>query len=390
MKTKSIVLHFKYWCLLLLSVTFSYERIAAQNLFANSSFEDINICVEFNASCAAEGWFYIKPTTNPLVNRQVVPEPYSGMNLLLVPVESVYGKKEFSAVYSHPFVYTMLCCPLIKGESYKIQFYIHTASRKFYALDFCFTQTEPATDGFDLVRQKPSFSIQPQELREEVKNGWRRVQHVFTADGTERFCTIGNFSEKPWGYKAKERMNSGGAVYYFLDDVSLVPVDSIAPCKKYEANIVKLYEQNFRHTNFATVQKPGDTIEPVLHSAPVFTSDTLIIPAALFETNSAVLRPEFVKLFDEFSAGMNEKKIASIHIFGHTDSRGTQEKNKVLSQNRAEAIRKYFTEKFPQYTDVIFAKGKGQDQPVADNKTEQGRTRNRRVEIVVTTVSLSQ
>lgn len=382
---------FSKFLLLLISLSvLSAKRAVAQNLFVNPSFEDINICVEFNASCAAEGWFYIKPTTNPLVNRQVVPEPYSGMNLLLVPVESVYGKKEFSAVYSHPFVYTMLCCPLLKGKQYRLQFYIHTSGRKFYSLDFCFTDTEPATDGFDLVKQKPSFTIKPEESEDVGKSGWRKVEHLFTATGNEKFCTIGNFSEKPWGYKAKERMNSGGAVYYFLDNISLTSVDSLPLCAKYEANVSKLYEQNYRHTNFATVQKPGDTVEVAPVILPVFITDTIVVPATLFETNSAVLKPAFVKLLDTLSDGLMKRKIARISITGHTDSRGTPEKNKILSLNRAEAIRNYFTEKFPQYAEVIFAEGKGQDSPVADNKTEEGRTKNRRVEIILTTVSVAQ
>jgi outer membrane protein OmpA-like peptidoglycan-associated protein len=368
-----------------ITVIFS-PKITAQNLFANPSFEDINICVEYNASCAAEAWFYIRPTTNPLVNSQVAPRPFAGNNLLLVPVESVYGKKEFNAVYSHPFVYTMLCCPLAKNEKYLLSFYINTAGRKFYTLDFCFTSTEPATDGFDMTKQKPSFSIQLSDIAtEEEKPGWRKVNYSFIATGNEKFCIIGNLSPQPWGFKSKDRMNSGGAVYYFLDEINLVSAGNLPLCKEYIANVKKMYEQNYRHTTFALADKPLDTIAAKPPS-PVFITDTTILPSALFQTNSAVVKPAFIEVMDSLAAFLPAKKIAKIEIVGHTDNRGTVEKNNALSLARAESVKNYFNTKLPQYNDIIFVTGKGQDAPVADNSTEAGRIRNRRVEIILTIV----
>ncbi|MEO6583687.1 MAG: hypothetical protein ABIO05_05145, partial [Ferruginibacter sp.] len=65
------------------------QKASAQNLFANEGFEDLNVCTEYHINCAPEAWFYIKPTTNPLVNGRLVPRPMLGNNLLLVPVFNV-------------------------------------------------------------------------------------------------------------------------------------------------------------------------------------------------------------------------------------------------------------------------------------------------------------
>jgi OmpA-OmpF porin, OOP family len=71
---------------------------------------------------------------------------------------------------------------------------------------------------------------------------------------------------------------------------------------------------------------------------------------------------------------------ARFEIDGHTDNLGDANKNKVLSQARADAIKKYFTDKgvLDGQLDAI---GFGSERPAADNKTPAGRAKNRRVEI---------
>jgi outer membrane protein OmpA-like peptidoglycan-associated protein len=73
-----------------------------------------------------------------------------------------------------------------------------------------------------------------------------------------------------------------------------------------------------------------------------------------------------------------------VQVDGHTDSVGDPEKNKKLSQDRAEAVVKYLVEKKGVDAKRLSAKGFGDTQPIADNKTEQGRAKNRRVDFTVT------
>jgi outer membrane protein OmpA-like peptidoglycan-associated protein len=73
-----------------------------------------------------------------------------------------------------------------------------------------------------------------------------------------------------------------------------------------------------------------------------------------------------------------------VQVDGHTDNVGNPENNKKLSQDRAEAVVKYLVEKKGVDAKRLSAKGFGDTQPIADNKTEQGRAKNRRVDFTVT------
>ena len=75
-----------------------------------------------------------------------------------------------------------------------------------------------------------------------------------------------------------------------------------------------------------------------------------------------------------------------VQVDGHTDNVGKPESNKKLSQERAEAVVKYLVEKKGVDSKRLSAKGWGDTQPIADNKTEKGRAKNRRVDFTVTTM----
>lgn len=71
-----------------------------------------------------------------------------------------------------------------------------------------------------------------------------------------------------------------------------------------------------------------------------------------------------------------------LEIQGHTDNVGTPASNQKLSEARAAAVRSYLVSTFSIAADRLSAAGFGDTKPVADNKTEEGRAQNRRVELV--------
>jgi outer membrane protein OmpA-like peptidoglycan-associated protein len=71
-----------------------------------------------------------------------------------------------------------------------------------------------------------------------------------------------------------------------------------------------------------------------------------------------------------------------IMVEGHTDSIGTEENNRKLSQGRADAVREFLVSRGVEAS-RISAVGKGESEPVADNKSPEGRANNRRVEIII-------
>ena len=99
-----------------------------------------------------------------------------------------------------------------------------------------------------------------------------------------------------------------------------------------------------------------------------------------FATNSATLTAASMAILDETAASLARNPELKAEVAGHTDNRGAAARNRVLSQQRAESVMRYLVSKGVNAANLT-ARGYGPDQPVADNRTEQGRTANRRVEL---------
>ncbi len=104
------------------------------------------------------------------------------------------------------------------------------------------------------------------------------------------------------------------------------------------------------------------------------------IEGANFDTNSAKLHGVSVKKLDEVVGFADKYKDAKLEVTGHTDSRGAKAYNQKLSERRAESVKAYLVKKGVAAARIT-TKGYGFDQPMADNKTVDGRAQNRRVEI---------
>lgn len=109
-------------------------------------------------------------------------------------------------------------------------------------------------------------------------------------------------------------------------------------------------------------------------------SNIAITDKVQFETGKADLKPVSFPLLDEVVAVMKgNAQIELVEVGGHTDSTGTPDGNRTLSQARAETVMKYIASKGIAKS-RLSAKGYGQDVPIADNGVEEGREANRRVE----------
>lgn len=103
---------------------------------------------------------------------------------------------------------------------------------------------------------------------------------------------------------------------------------------------------------------------------------------AFFDFDKAVLKKEGKAKLDDLVGKVKAINLEVIIAVGHTDSIGADKYNQKLSVRRAEAVKAYLVSKGIE-KNRVYTEGKGEKQPVADNKTKEGRAKNRRVEIEV-------
>ena len=103
---------------------------------------------------------------------------------------------------------------------------------------------------------------------------------------------------------------------------------------------------------------------------------------AFFDFDKATLKPEGKAKLDDLVGKIQGINLEVIIAVGHTDSVGSDTYNQKLSVRRAEAVKSYLVSKGIE-KNRVYTEGKGEKQPVADNKTAEGRAKNRRVEIEV-------
>ena len=132
----------------------------------------------------------------------------------------------------------------------------------------------------------------------------------------------------------------------------------------------------------APMEEKMITIDAATMAGDIARSGHASIYGILFDTDKADLKPESDAALNEIARLLNDNPSLRLHVVGHTDSTGTLEHNMALSARRAEAVTKVLTTKYGVAANRLRAHGIGPIAPVATNRTEEGKTLNRRVELV--------
>ena len=132
------------------------------------------------------------------------------------------------------------------------------------------------------------------------------------------------------------------------------------------------------------VAPPPPPPPPPVVVAPPATVATKVTYAAdaFFDFDKSVIKPEGKAKLDDLVGKIKGINLEVIIAVGHTDSIGSDSYNQKLSVRRSEAVKAYLVSKGIE-KNRVYTEGKGEKQPVADNKTAEGRAKNRRVEIEV-------
>ena len=126
----------------------------------------------------------------------------------------------------------------------------------------------------------------------------------------------------------------------------------------------------------AAAPAPAPAPQPPAATKVTYAAD------AFFDVNKSVIKPEGKAKLDDLVGKIKDINLEVIIAVGHTDSDGGDAANQALSVRRSEAVKAYLTSKGVE-KNRVYTEGKGEKQPVADNKTKDGKTKNRRVEIEV-------
>jgi len=186
-------------------------------------------------------------------------------------------------------------------------------------------------------------------------DNWRSADGTTWKNGTNELC----WRDANWT-PATAAVGCDGAIV-----VAAAPIAAPAPVAPKAAP-----------APVAATSAPTPAPQPVVPTKVTYASD------AFFDFDKAVLKPEGKAKLDDLVGKVKGINLEVIIAVGHTDSVGADTYNQKLSVKRSEAVKAYLVSKGIE-KNRVYTEGKGEKQPVADNKTKEGRAKNRRVEIEV-------
>jgi OOP family OmpA-OmpF porin len=126
--------------------------------------------------------------------------------------------------------------------------------------------------------------------------------------------------------------------------------------------------------------KPAPPPPPPPPAPPKPTPLPPVLDTIYFDPAKTNINPAAAKALDRTGMILKENPQLKVEIGGHTDASGDEKANQAISEKRAQSAKKYLQDKFNIPENQLTVKGYGATKPIADNKTQEGRSKNRRVE----------
>lgn len=166
--------------------------------------------------------------------------------------------------------------------------------------------------------------------------------------------------------------------YLTFKKIQISQVDSGASTVQLMASVGMTYQFGKGNSSPSSDSTTSEEVKSIRDSL------ALKLPGNSFDFRSSDLKPEAKTQLENVAEAMAKNPSVNIRVEGHTDSVGSEKRNERLSRLRALSV-KAFLVKHGVEASRISTKGFGSSKPIADNKTEEGRAKNRRVEIYVDT-----
>ncbi len=355
--------------------------IAQENKISNPSFEDLEKKVKSLGQFENAMLWYIPEGCQPadIFSTTVkkgdvtVPDNVKG-RAESKDGENYAGLMAYSEREAKPrtYIQTKLAKKLLPGKKYCIKMHVQLSDLSKYAIgDLGMYVSSKAIKLKDIE----NYDIKPQltapnkgHIKEMYE--WIPICKVFTAEGTERYVTLGNFSSqssiKPSKMKRSREFKQPQSrdAYYFVDEVSIIPVDLLdgncncqlpTPDEGPELSVV--YTRNVSDDHEGTDQEKIEIT--ILH----------------FATGQSALDEDAKSNLGSIAEILKNNPYLYITVLGYTDSKESAS----IAEDRAKKAHTQLTTTLGIDANRIDFKAMGAEDPVSDNVTAEGRAQNRRV-----------
>lgn len=349
------------------------QRTKAQNLVPNPSFEDVNICSEYNQPCSPSAWFFLsrKLTTGYFPR---FPSATGSRHLQIV----VASRQTINRQYWE----TMLLCPLQAGERYSVSMKIASPRNSTQLSTTCpnlrdiglwFTTRFVFVQGDSVLQPRSYLSFVGATTR-DLKNGWFEIKKEFVPTSNSTILIVGNFYRISNADIMDQRNNPNPSIDILVDDLSVVRMNGTI-CADYQKRKDSLYAILRRHSD----NSPGDTYPDISNTPPDTTEKTAVPPEQHSDTPESPHRPpptdtiiihniqfDFDKYLvqnpdtlQRYQRLLTRGGIKKIQVVGYTDDVGSETYNLDLSKKRAFEVARLLTSKFDIPPALIEAEGRG-------------------------------
>jgi len=278
------------------------------------------------------------------------------------------------------------------GENYTVEFdvILNLKNNGWMYPEFyvgLFASKDEPNDGNDFLKdQKKYAAVVTTVAPAEFKNSKVRVNSYlaskshFTGDN-KVFESLENFYGKPVHVSIqvqKERFRMWINEEKLFDVPKGVPTGVIMNQVYFEVGHTNYNEDQYGVfvSNIKVATGKPDTRHKLVEEGKFSTT------GILFDFQSAVIKPESYAVVKEIAAVLKENASIKIKVIGHTSSDGDDKANMELSMKRSAAVKDMLVSEFGLDATRLESEGKGETQPVADNKTKEGKMLNRRVEFI--------
>ncbi len=194
------------------------------------------------------------------------------------------------------------------------------------------------------------------EVRADIRQAVLNQPHISIAVNKSRF--------RLWVNEGK-----------YVDIPKIVPENKITTLK-FNVNGIQDGKEKIFISNLKVAEGGVDLRRKLLEEGKVSTN------GILFNSGSANIQPQSMGIIRQISQVLQQDASIKLKIVGHTDSDGSDANNLKLSKDRAEAVKNSLISVYGIAADRLVSEGKGENEPVGDNSTPEGKSQNRRVEFI--------